>query len=83
MDVPQFVWWLTIAAILGLLLFDFLAHVRKAHVPTLREAGLWSTVYVGIAIAFGVGVLLIGGTTMGAQHPRRREHLPQQDPGPG
>jgi tellurite resistance protein TerC len=67
-DVPQIVWWLTIAGIVGLLLFDFLVHVRKAHIPTLREAALWSTVYVGIAILFGVGVLVLGGTTMGAEY---------------
>jgi tellurite resistance protein TerC len=64
-DVPQIVWWLTIAGITGLLLFEFVAHVRKAHVPTPREAGLWSAVYVGIAIVFGFGVLVAGGATMG------------------
>lgn len=68
MDVPQIVWWLTIAGITGLLLFDFMAHVRKAHVPTLREAGVWSAIYVGIAIVFGLGVLVTGGTTMGAEY---------------
>ncbi len=68
MDVSQVVWWLTIAGIVGLLLFDFIAHVRKAHVPTLREAGLWSALYVGIAILFGVGVFVFGGSTMGAEY---------------
>jgi tellurite resistance protein TerC len=62
------VWTLTIVGILGLLLFDFFFHVRKAHVPTLREAAIWSALYVGIAIAFGVGVLAIGGTTMGTEY---------------
>ncbi len=68
MEVPQVVWWLTIAGIVGLLLFDFLAHVRKAHVPTLREAGLWSALYVGIALLFGVGVFLVGGSAMGTEY---------------
>jgi tellurite resistance protein TerC len=67
-DVPVVIWWLTIAGIVGLLLFDFFAHVRKAHVPTLREAALWSATYVGIAVLFGVGVLLFGGTTMGSEY---------------
>ena len=31
---------------------DFVFHVRKAHIPTLREAGVWSAIYVGIAILF-------------------------------
>jgi tellurite resistance protein TerC len=67
-DVPQVAWWLTITGIVGLLLFDYVVHVRKAHVPTLREAAFWSIVYVGIAIAFGFGVLLVGGTAMGTEY---------------
>jgi tellurite resistance protein TerC len=62
------VWWLTIAGIIGLLLFDFVVHVRRAHIPTLREAAVWSSVYVGIAILFGVGLLVFGGSTMGAEY---------------
>jgi tellurite resistance protein TerC len=68
MNVPGYVWALTVAGIVGLLLFDFLVHVRKAHIPTLREAGVWSAVYIGIAIAFGFGVLAIGGATMGTEY---------------
>lgn len=68
MDVPAIVWWLTIAAIVGLLLFDFFFHVRKAHIPTLREAAVWSAVYVGIAILFGVGVWVFGGPVMGTEY---------------
>jgi tellurite resistance protein TerC len=59
---------LTILGIVGLLAFDFVFHVRKAHVPTLREAAVWSAIYVGIAILFGVGVLVFGGATMGAEY---------------
>ena len=66
--MPQVVWWSTIALIVGLLLFDYLAHVRKAHIPTLREAAVWSSIYVGIAVLFGVGVLVFGGTSMGAEY---------------
>ncbi len=68
MEVSALAWTLTIAGIVALLLFDFVFHVRKAHVPTLREAAGWSAVYVGIAIAFGVGVLIVGGTTMGTEY---------------
>jgi len=67
-DVPALAWWLTILGIVGLLVFDFVFHVRKAHVPTLREAGLWSALYVGIALLFGVGVLWLGGTAMGTEY---------------
>jgi tellurite resistance protein TerC len=68
MQVSPLAWALTIAGIAGLLLFDFVFHVRKAHVPALREAAAWSAVYVGIAIGFGVGVLLVGGSRMGTEY---------------
>jgi tellurite resistance protein TerC len=68
MDVPGWVWSLTVLGIVGLLVFDYFFHVRKAHVPTLREAAIWSTVYVGLALAFGVGVLMFGGPEMGAEY---------------
>ena len=58
MDVPGWVWGLTIVGIVGLLAFDFVFHVRKAHVPTLKEAAVWSAAYVGIAVLFGVGVFV-------------------------
>jgi tellurite resistance protein TerC len=60
MDVSTWVWTLTVLGIVGLLAFDFFFHVRKAHVPTLREAAVWSAGYVGIALLFGVGLLLFG-----------------------
>jgi len=65
MEVAAPVWGLTVAAIVGLLAFDFVFHVRKAHVPTLREAALWSGLYVGLALLFGVGVLVFGGGEAG------------------
>src|SRR3954466_12840311 len=68
MEVTPLVWGLTIAAILGLLLFDFVFHVRKAHVPTLREAATWSALYVGLALLFGGGLLLFGGTRAGSEY---------------
>ncbi|SHN29969.1 TerC family protein [Cryptosporangium aurantiacum] len=68
MEVSSLVWGLTIAAIVGLLLFDFVFHVRKAHVPTLREAALWSALYVGMALLFGVGVFALGGTQAGSEY---------------
>ena len=68
MTVSPLVWTLTIAGIGALLLFDFLFHVRKAHTPTLREAATWSALYVGIAVLFGVGVLVFGGAGAGSEY---------------
>lgn len=68
MEVPAYVWTLTIAGIIGLLAFDFFFHVRKAHTPKLKESAAWSAIYVGIAVLFGLGVLLFGGPDMGTEY---------------
>src|SRR3954447_14072590 len=68
MEVSPLAWGLTIVAIVALLAFDFVFHVRKAHVPTLREAAVWSGLYVGLALLFGVGILVIGGTGAGSEY---------------
>ena len=68
MTVSPLVWIVTIVAVLGLLAFDYFFHVRKAHIPTIREAAIWSAIYVGIALLFGVGVFLFGGSTMGGEY---------------
>jgi tellurite resistance protein TerC len=67
-EVPSYVWTLTIVGIVGLLAFDFFFHVRKAHTPSLKESATWSAIYVGIALVFGLGVLFFGGPTMGTEY---------------
>ena len=68
MTVSPLIWGVTIVVILGLLAFDYFFHIRKAHIPTLKEAAVWSSIYVGLAILFGVLVLVFGGTTAGAEY---------------
>jgi tellurite resistance protein TerC len=68
MGVPSSVWVFTVVGIAALLLFDFVVHVRKAHIPALRETVVWSAVYVGIALLFGVGVWVFGDSTMGTEY---------------
>ncbi|GAA0979650.1 putative membrane protein [Nocardioides aquaticus] len=68
MTVPTWVWAATIALILAMLVYDFVFHTRKAHVPSLKEAAVWSAVYVGIAVVFGLVVLWFGGGTMGGEY---------------
>lgn len=62
------VWSVIVAVIAGLVLADYLLSVRRAHTPTLREAAVWSAIYLAIAILFGVGVWLLGGISMGVQY---------------
>src|SRR4051812_1313319 len=68
MDVPIWVWALTIAAIVGMLVFDYIGHVRKPHAPSLRESAIWSAVYIGIAVVFGLLVLWFYGAEFGGEY---------------
>lgn len=68
MTVSPLIWGITIVVILGLLAFDYFFHIRKAHIPTLREAAIWSSIYVGLAVVFGIVVFVFGGATMGGEY---------------
>lgn len=59
MHVDLWVWIVSILVVIGLLFFDFYSHVRTPHEPTLREAAIWSGVYIGLALVFGVGVWIV------------------------
>lgn len=62
------VWSVIVAVIAMLVLIDYLFNVRRSHPPTVREAAVWSAIYLGIAIAFGIGVWVFGGISMGVQY---------------
>ena len=68
MGAASLTWTFAVALIASLLLFDFIFHVRKAHVPTLREATIWTSIYVGIALLFGVAILALGGAQAGTEY---------------
>ncbi|WEH13520.1 TerC family protein [Streptomyces sp. VNUA24] len=60
MNVSLSTWLLTIV-VLGLLVaVDFFIG-RKPHEVSVKEAGIWSAVWIALAVAFGLGVLVFGG----------------------
>jgi len=61
MDVPWWVWAATVAVVVGMLVVDFLGHVRTPHAPGLRESAVWSAVYVAVAVVFGLLVWGVWG----------------------
>src|SRR5919199_2232056 len=67
-DAPFWIWAITVAAVLGMLVFDFVGHVRTPHAPTLRESALWSAAYVGVAVVFGLLVLWFAGPEHGGEY---------------
>ncbi|WP_288780886.1 TerC family protein [uncultured Kocuria sp.] len=68
MEIPLIQWIVTLVVILGLLAYDFIFHVRKAHEPTIKEAAVWSAVYVGIALLFGLVILGFDGGQFAAEY---------------
>jgi len=68
MGVTSQVWLITCLAILGLFVFDFFAHVRVAHEPTFRESAVWSSFYIGLAIAFGFFIWWQWGGQYGGEY---------------
>lgn len=68
MHITPLTWIITCLVILALFVFDFYAHVRTPHAPTLRESGFWSAVYIGIAILFGLFVIWQWGSGYGGEY---------------
>ncbi|RPA19551.1 TerC family protein [Gordonia sp. OPL2] len=68
MDVSSTVWIVTCVVILALFVFDFFAHVRVPHAPSLKESGTWSAVYISIAVVFGLFVWWQWGGTYGGEY---------------
>lgn len=61
MHVSIEVWLATIALIVALLALSFFTHVRKAHEPSVREAGAWTAFFVTVSLLFGVGIAVFWG----------------------
>jgi tellurite resistance protein TerC len=59
---------LTVALILGLLLFDLLTSTRKAHDVSFKEATFWSVFYITVAVIFGIWVWVDFGTQFGKEY---------------
>ncbi|WP_251151143.1 TerC family protein [Cellulosimicrobium sp. Marseille-Q4280] len=68
MDVPVWVWIVTVGVILAMLAVDYVGHVRTPHAPSLREATRWSIAYVAVALVFGVIVWVVWGGTYGGEY---------------
>jgi tellurite resistance protein TerC len=59
-NVSLTVWLLSVAVLCVLVAVDFLIG-RKPHEVSLREAGVWTVVWIVLACAFGVGLGMTGG----------------------
>jgi len=67
MNVPLWVWILTIGLTGLLLLVDVVIIGRRPHVPSMAEAGRYLAMYVALAFLFGLGVWYFSGADFAAQ----------------
>ncbi|EJZ87976.1 TerC/Alx family metal homeostasis membrane protein [Winkia sp. ACRQY] len=68
MDVHILGWIGLSAMIIGMIIFDIFAHIRTPHEPTLKEAALWSAIYVGLGLSFALIVWGIWGGSFATEY---------------
>ncbi len=67
MDLPTWVWLATLGGIALVIAFDFYLVARNPRDPSFRESLVSVTVYVGLAVLFGLGVTAFAGPVYGGQ----------------
>jgi tellurite resistance protein TerC len=67
-DVPWFFYAGFIAFVVAMLLVDLKLFHAHEHEPSIRESATWVAIWVGLALAFGVGVFLIQGGRIGGEY---------------
>lgn len=67
MHVSTLEWSITIGATLAVLLLDLIVIVLRPHAPTFRECAIALTIYVGLAVLFGVFIWQHHGSDYGLQ----------------
>ncbi|HEY0866823.1 MAG TPA: TerC family protein, partial [Fimbriimonas sp.] len=56
--IPLWIWGAFLAFVLGMLALDLGVFHRKAHVVHIKEALIWSGVWIGLALLFNLGIHL-------------------------
>ncbi|MDT5332046.1 MAG: tellurite resistance protein TerC, partial [Mycobacterium sp.] len=67
MQVSQLEWIITLGLTIAVLLFDVVVIGRRPHEPSKRELVIALSVYIGLAVAFGVWVWLFHGSQYGVE----------------
>ena len=68
MQVTFLTWIITIAVTIAFFVYEFFAHVRKPHEPTIGESARWSAFYIGLALLFGVGIGVVADWRYGGEY---------------
>jgi tellurite resistance protein TerC len=67
MNVPEWVWWATIAATIMIFVVDIAIVGRRPHEPSRREVTVALSIYIGMAVLFGIGVWVFSGPQYGTE----------------
>ena len=67
MHVTQLEWIITLGVTIAVLLFDVVVIGRRPHEPSKRELVLSLSLYIGLAVAFGVFVWFFHGSQYGLE----------------
>ena len=67
MEVPTWVWLLTLAVAAAVLTFDVILVARRPHVPSTREVSVTLGIYVAAAIIFGIVLWATEGGDRGTE----------------
>jgi len=68
MNVPEWVWILTLGLTSVFLFVDVLIIGRRPHVPSMRETGGLLVFFITLAVLFGLGVWYFSGAEYAAQY---------------
>ncbi|MGH8791911.1 MAG: TerC family protein [Stackebrandtia sp.] len=63
MDIPTWVWTLTLVGVVAVVTVDLLVIGRRPHRPSIKESSLWVSFYIGAAAVFGLGLWMSAGAT--------------------
>jgi len=67
MDVAGWVWAATLGGMAAVLVADLAIIGRRPHEPSMRESAVWVSLYVGMALLFGLGILVMSGAEFAGQ----------------
>ncbi|WP_078292634.1 MULTISPECIES: TerC family protein [Mycobacteriaceae] len=67
MQVSQLEWIITLAVTVAILLIDVVVIGRRPHEPTVRETATALSIYIGLAVAFGLWVWFFHGSQFGLE----------------
>jgi tellurite resistance protein TerC len=68
LDVDPLVYAGFLAFVVAMLLADLKLFHAEEHEPTVRESATWVAVWVGLAIAFGIGFWILEGARFGQEY---------------